>query len=515
MMKVRITLTAGFLLLAAAGNLFAENAKPSSPAMVETTLRNTLWFGTETAAGLAFSPLKAHNVLDLNYAGKFGEYSRAQDAVTSNGISVSTSGALMLGKFNLWGEFSFNNLFEKGARFNCIRYEVPENMPYYLADSFQSGWNRQEYDLSLKGASPVLWDHVSFGLSAEYLTRVGAKQKDPRCETYNYQIKAVPSLAIGLGGGHVLGINGFFRYGHERSTPSINNAMVDQKVFITTGLGEYILGKVGGNDGQKTWFYRDYEYGGGIQYSYEADVKLLLNADFHMDREDATTAPKLLKRMGTSKEMNISGDFTALFGNCLSDRLKAAAEYSTTKGIEYVQSLNTEAFNQRWEVISENEMSNFRFMEVSLSYDHLFGATGDGDYDWKVLGELSYISRNYSYNLPLSTFDASSLYAGAGGCWNGKFGKADLLVSVKAGYSKALSGEYLYGGTKGDSELQNLYLHDIAFYGTDNLRTTAGLTCTVHARKTHFRIGIQGSYILPFGLKTNRILCSSTFGIIF
>ena len=524
MKKITLTAISRFLPLLWAGAVCA--AEPSAgrisdgerivnKAMLQTNYRNTLWLSTDNAAGLAFSPLAAYNDLNLSYSGKFGEFSVAQDAVTSHNIQLATSGALSLGGFSLWGDFSFTNIFDKGVRYNSIRYEVPENMPYYIADSYPSDWNRQEYDLSVKGASPVLWDLMSFGLSIDYLTRVGAKQLDPRCETYNYHINAAPSVAFCFASDHHLGLDGFFEYGYERSVPSLNNQFEDQKVFITSGLGEYLLGKVGGNDGQKTWIYRALEYGGGLQYSWSRDIELLFNADFHIRQENAFANPKLIKRMGSSKDMRVSGDFTILFGKEFSDRIRLEGLYSSADGIEYVQQLNTEAFNQRWEVLAENVMSSFNRMEATLSYDHLFGVSKERGYDWKVGAEAGFVARDYSYLIPVSTFTASSLSASVCGAWHGKFRKASLLLALDAGYSKSLGGEFLYGGTKGDSDLQNLYRWDIAVLSSDFLKTGAEATCTINRRKVNYRLSLSGTWFLPFGKDYDKTLCNFTFGIIF
>ncbi|MGN0188815.1 MAG: DUF6850 family outer membrane beta-barrel protein, partial [Candidatus Cryptobacteroides sp.] len=369
--------------------------------------------------------------------------------------------------------------------------------------------------LSLKGASPVLWDLMSFGLSLDYLTRVGAKQLDPRCETYNYHINVAPSVAFRFASDHHLGLDGFFEYGHERSVPSLNNQYEDQKVFITSGLGEYLLGKVGGNEGQKTWIYRAYEYGGGLQYAYSKDIELLFNADFHIRQEHASANPKLIKRMGSTKDMRVSGDFTILFGKDFSDRIRLEGLYSSADGMEYVQQLNTEAFNQRWEVLAENVMSTFNLMEAALSYDHLFGASKDRGYDWKVGAEAGFVSRDYSYLLPFSSFTASSLSASVGGAWHGKFRKASLLVALDAGYSKSLGGDFSYGGTKGEADLQNLYRWDIAILTSDFLKTGAEVTCTINRRKVNYKLSLSGNYLLPFGKDYDKTLCNFTFGIIF
>ena len=128
MKKITLTAISWFLPVLWAGTVCAARTgaapvgeKIVNRAMLQTNYRNTLWFTTGNAAGLAFAPLAAYNDLDLSYSGNFGEFSMAQDAVTSHNVRLATSGALSLGGFSLWGDFSFTNIFDKGVRYNSIR----------------------------------------------------------------------------------------------------------------------------------------------------------------------------------------------------------------------------------------------------------------------------------------------------------------------------------------------------------------------------------------------------------
>lgn len=125
---------------------------------------------------------------------------------------MGTSGGAYIGKFLATGGFSFRNIFEHDALYNVLMYELEDNMPYYPVDDKSSGWNRQEYLLNAGLSSPVLWDRVSFGVKVDYTTKVGAKQLDPRGETYKYSVTVKPSVAVLLGQS-LLGLSGTYTNG--------------------------------------------------------------------------------------------------------------------------------------------------------------------------------------------------------------------------------------------------------------------------------------------------------------
>ena len=104
--------------------------KANSTVLSETAARNSLWRGSSSAAGLAFSPYTIVNTLDLRYDGEFGEYRQIGDGKTSNAVSLNTAGAARLGKFLVTGDFSFRNIFDENSLYNVLQYEVEDNMAY-------------------------------------------------------------------------------------------------------------------------------------------------------------------------------------------------------------------------------------------------------------------------------------------------------------------------------------------------------------------------------------------------
>ena len=316
----------------------------------ELNLRNNFWFSTNNAAALSIRPADVLGDLSLSYMHEGGGLHLQQDPQSLNDVTVHTSGFGKVGDFSLWGDFSFQNRFEQGVRHNSIRYEIEEDMPYYFVDTFASGWNKQAYLMSMKVASPVYWDRVSFGLEAIYNSRVGGKQKDPRCETYKYDVSVYPSAAVILGKSTV-GLFGFYTHGFERSEPGVENYRKSQRVYITRGLGEGKIGKVGDNDGLKTYYYKKDEFGGGLQYNFTSPgADLFAEAVCSVTGDGAFQQPKLPEPMGRIERTTVSGDLQGLFGRSRAHRVSLGGVMKMTTGFEPLLNLNTTSSEQNWEL---------------------------------------------------------------------------------------------------------------------------------------------------------------------
>ena len=122
--------------------------------------------------------------------------------------------------------------------------------------------------------------------------------------------------------------------------------------------------------------------------------------------------PKLPKRLGSIKENDITLDASWFFGKNKSNKLALNVLCSLTDGIEYVQKLNTTAYQQEWMVLNENEMTTFTGINATIGYDHLFGVSDPKGYSWKVGGEARFEMFNQSYLSPASTSDAMRIYGG-------------------------------------------------------------------------------------------------------
>lgn len=517
-----IALLSGLGIIAAqAGNNTAE--KDSSPSykisnevLKETNFRNAPWMESNNTAGLAFRPFEMYKDLNINYENNAGEFRKQQEAAKRNNVTLNTSGSTYIGKFLVWGRFSFRNIFDKGCNMNALMYEIDEDMPYYPIDTTKnSGWQKQEYDLQAKLASPVLWDRVSFGVDVRYINKVGAKQLDPRAETYKYSLNIKPSVAIQLGKS-LIGLSGIYQNGFERSDPSNENNWVDQAVFLHKGLGESIRAKVGGNDGIKEYMFSNNQFGGALQYGYAGNAELLADLSFLKSITHVISNPKLPFKEGSTDKTDIQGKITLLFGQNKSNRLWIDGQYKTTAGTEYIQKITTESVtNQYYMVISQNNMSKFTSMVASFGYDHQFGAGDPKGYDWIIGANGDFLMRNEIYFLPESRFNATTAFANVFGGKQFKFKSSSLLVKLNGGYGLGLGSNYTFTGKNATYIPVQMYRNNSEYYKTGYAKAGGHISYTLNTKKIGYVFNVMADYIKPMGFDTDRIIAKASFGIVF
>ena len=483
----------------------------------EAFSRGNLWKDAANASGLAVAPQVRYGDFSLTGGIVDGRFRPAREAVGSTEVSAHTEGATALGRMQLWGDFSFRNIFDRGRNFDVSMYGVPDDMPYFLLDANESRWIRQEYEMGAKAALP-LGDRWAAGLSVHYADKVGAKQKDPRSEDYGMDIEVVPGILWKLGDAHVLGWDARFCYDYERSYPSNANASLNQDVYTVLGLGEGSLQKVGGNDGMKEYYYTTWRYGGAVQYGYTGSWRLLAEAAFHLQNVEVMHQQSLPKNMGHTDQTALEGSVQVLWGMANSNKLVARARYKTTDGIEKVQQRDNTAFNQKWVTIAENKMSRYDRTEVAASYDHLFGAGKPDGYDAKVGGRASFTMEDDAYFIPASSFRWSRLFAGAFAARQFRIKAVRLLAEASAGYGLSLEGAYTYGGTKVDSPAVEMYRLDSIYYGTDFAQVGAAATCTLPSRgRVRYNLGLDADCRFAVGADeaAHRTVCALRFGVSF
>jgi hypothetical protein len=480
----------------------------------EFNLRNNFWFSTNNAASLSIRPADVLGDLSLSYQHEGGGLHVQQDPQSLNDVTVHTSGFGKVGEFSLWGDFSFQNRFEQGVRHNSIRYEIEEDMPYYFVDTFSSGWNKQAYLMSMKVASPVCWDRVSFGLEAIYNSKVGGKQKDPRCETYKYDVSVYPSAAILLGKSTV-GVYGFYTHGFERSTPSTENYRKSQRVFITRGLGEGKIGKVGDNDGLKTYYYKKDEFGGGLQYNFTAPgADIFAEAVFSHTEDGAFQQPKLPEPMGRIERNTVSADLQGLFGKARAHKVSLGGVMKLTSGIEPLLNLNTTSFEQNWDVVAENPMSSFTRIMGYAGYEYAAGRR-NGHFDWSAGLDALFSMRDYSYLSPADQFNEMGALFAANGAKQLVFGRSALLLKAEGGYHLSLGGQYIYAGGDKTADVADLYRKDIAILTSNYLMAGGRVNYSIKAKKVQYNFDLSARYLNALGAGLDRLSAQFTAGILF
>ena len=483
-----------------------------TPQEREVMESRSLWTATDNAAAFSFSPLPHFGLVGVKGSRQEGEFRPAREASGSTSITAMAAGDATVGKLFLLGDFAFRNIFDNGCNYNTNQYEPTDDMPYYILDTNPSRWIRQEYDMRVRASLP-LSSVLAAGLDVHYIDKVGAKQKDPRSETYVMDIDIRPSLAWKPAQAHLFGVSFLFLYDYERAYPSNNNYRIDQKTVCTLGLGEVNNSYVGGNNGLKEYYYTRYLYGGALHYAYEGDFALRAELRGLMGSTEVEHKKALPESKGRTETLRIDASALLLWGE-KANRLEVKALYRATDGIEKVQRLDDTAFNQQWITIATNHMSDYDRMEASLEYDHIFGLNGLS-YVWSTGGRVHFANEFDAYLLPASSFNWTRLGAEAFASRRFSVRKSSLYARAGIGYDKSLNGEYVYGGVKTDSPAIGLYQEDIAFYSADCAQVRASATWSLTHRKTCFNLGLEGGFKKALSGEGSRFSAALSFDIFF
>lgn len=436
------------------------------PASLEFNHARSLWFNSNNAAGLTVTPLDNYNEVSATCKFEDGDYKRQQSGDRITGTAFNTNGALRLGKVVLWGDFNFANRFDRASLYNTMLYQVADDMPYYVADPQVSNWKRQLYDMSLKAATPLLWDRLGIGITANYTTRTGAKQKDPRSTTYYYHVNVQPALILRLGQ-HYVGLNGLYENMFERTVPTNSDNQNDQPVFLMRGLGNYAVGTVGGLGGVGTFYYKGNKVGGGLEYGKTGKFSFLLDLNYRLRVIDVFQSPTKPQRMGSTKNQTYRGNLQLMLDGALTNKLAIDYYRRSTDGVEYIQELDKTYEVQQWITIAKFIRSNYAFKALSLNYDLFMGR--EKGYGWRAGAKAVYSDRRDEYYLPDSHLSTENFYGEIFVKKNFDLGKySALLAGLNGGYNKNLSGEYVYNGSYAESAVvTDFYAADFAFLTAD------------------------------------------------
>ncbi|MDY3980022.1 MAG: hypothetical protein SOZ00_08375 [Tidjanibacter sp.] len=489
-------------------------------ALQQMNVEQTLWFNSTNSAGMVFGPLKRYNTVSLDGEMAKGDFKPSRLGTKESAVIFNTSGALQYNGFSLWGYFKFDNNFTEGAKYNVSFYDQQSRNPYSLADFAVSDWKRQSYDMGFKLATPLLWDKMSFGIDMSYASKVGAKQMDPRTETYRYDAKIRPSAAISLGRNSRVGMTLSYERYFERNDPSVQNYAVNPRVAIMRGLGFYSLGTVGGNTGLEEFLYSGNRYGGSLQYAIDkADFEMLADISFDMETIDVTQNPTTPQMMGTASTTYIDAHIQALFGEQKNQKLSVRFDMSNTDGIEYVQTFNSDPKVQKWITNSTNTMSNYSLIEATLAYDIMTGIKAGKGYSWMFGAMANFRMQSDIYYIPQSIFDATGAYAELNATKNIAFSsKTFLLIGVNGGYRYSLGGQYLYAGTTNvDSDIiKDFYPKELECLTADYVSAGANVALSIKTgKRTSLYLKADGRYLKPMATDTNRLTVRLSIGCLF
>ena len=445
-----------------------------------------VWSPSSNAAGLVLSPYRTFNVLDLSYSWQGGSYRPMQTGTDASLVRFDTQGARQIGKVQVWGRFRYSNISDKGSSYNTLLYDpFDERFMYTAADTVAGTWKKQSYEMQFKAAVPVT-GNLAAGIHVMYTDRIAAGQVDPRAESYHYSIMVKPALAW-RGGFGSIGLSGLYTNTFERSTPSISNSQVNQKVFLLKGLGNWVGEQVGGG-GLGTMYFRCNTWGGAIQYAYEGAWTLFSEFSWahHGARtSESPTQPKLHGKTVRDEFMFTAG--ARYGGDGILHRISAEASLSLTNGIEPTVIWNTS--EGIWEVMSELEQCHLRTASASLEY-HGYKTEGSG-YKVHWYAALGFEDKADTYSSPASVYSYDNIPVLAGA--EGRFaaGPGSLVLGASVRGSKNIQAVYSYSGHRaGTAPVRELYPHNLAVASADRVQ-----------------LSLSAEYAFPVSKGTNLAFC--------
>ena len=444
----------------------AASLRPLGKTVLETNLEKNVWFSSDNPSLMSIKPLASYGNASLDYDLENGKYKLQQQGDKVKNISFNASGAAMVGKFALWGEFHFNNIFTDSTRFNSDIYDPYDDMPYYVGDPNRSYWTGQSYEMRAKIASPFYWNRLSFGVELQYVTQTSGKQVDPRGNPFKYNATVIPGLTFIIGKNDYIGVNGYYRNRYQRSSTENQNYGKDQKIYLLKGLGNYSTAYVGGVGGIGSFYWNGDRFGGGIQYSHTGSIDLLAEGDFEMQKEDCFQNPTVPRPMGSISQLYGSARIAMLFGADKSNKVSVDGYFKSTDGIEYVTKYDATYGVKAWQVLSSSAYSNYMRIHGKVAYDKFIGGKAGNGYVWKLGADAKFDMENDQYFSPACTFNYMNATVEVNAKRSLWFGPTNLILGFFGGYKMGFGGEYTYTASDAATAVPaNVwYPLDLAYY---------------------------------------------------
>ncbi len=511
-------MTASILLLSQ--NIMAqdENSRLVNPASVELLKAKSLWFNTENSAGLTLDKMYDFNNLLFDVNLKEGDFKRKPEGSDERNLGVSTEGGLNLGGGYVWGKFSYNNEKQEGTLYNTTMLDPVRGIPYYPVDKNLSDWVKQDYNLSMKVASKPLWERYIVGIGAQYQTRTGAKQVDPRSETNFYILNVKPAL-VATFNNHSVGLNFMYERTNQESSTTNSNSQANQDVYVLKGLGYFYSAVVGGLQSLGKFVYDGNKIGGAFQYGYTGEsLQLLLDGKYTYGVEDATSTPTKPKKEGSVKFNNYEADLQLLIPGKNLNKVELSWADHNTSGIEYVQVLDKTFEVQRWITTYKSIRSTYDLQEMALKYDFFRGS--DLDYKWRTGLIAKYRNSDDVYIFPASEMKIEEMMVGINAKGNLNLGNQNrILGGLSFNYHKNLDGLYVYGGPDPESVIITDFMNSDFNYLKSGYTKTGAEICYFTRIGKNGRTGmfVNGAldYFKPVDSDEHRMVSKIGFGFTF
>lgn len=430
-------------------------------------LDKNLWFAGNNAAGISFSSLSDYNIVNSDFKYKNGDFSLMQEGKNSSVVSFDTQGAIKKGKFSLWGLFNYKLENINKSYFNTLLFNpFDERLLYNVADTVESTWNRQCYQMTFKASAPLMEDKLSLGMQVSYSDRIASKQNDPRAESYSYILDVKPSFVLKLG---KIKIGGYALYSHllERTAPTLSNGSEIQRVYMLRGLGNFI-NEIVGQSGLRTMYYFINSFGGGVQFAFNApSVQMICDIGAVVNNSITRHGAINPRMIGNVAVFEYYTSFDFLYGKRFNNKISLRVNRHSSYGTEYTTIIDKDSGN--WNIVSDAVMSTYEKTSVMLLW-RKYIMHGDTR-RWLLETNILWKDKRDRYLLPKSWLFYDNLKFTSIVKRHFNAGGSSLDLGGIFSLRKNILGEYVYSGSKSSSPpVRNWYTHDTKVLTSDYIR---------------------------------------------
>lgn len=261
------------------------------------------WMGTCNPGALSLNGIGNLNLIQVGYRHHDDQIRFIQQPEITTVYQAVTKGYMQLGKLDLFGAFGYSNNRYSGSEYNGTLMFNSLN-PYLLGDTVPDKQFKEQFQLEGK-ISYRLSNRLSLAAGVEYLSAVGAKQKDPRNKNNISFLRVTPGVIYDFGKTKI-GLSGSVYSSSDEISYSVEGNW-NQSLFVLLGLGYY---REEVNISSYSEWYKGKGYSGALQVSHDNDdLYMLAELKYDHFNEEARTGSsfRLIDGISGTNDISLSG----------------------------------------------------------------------------------------------------------------------------------------------------------------------------------------------------------------
>ncbi len=453
------------------------------------------WTGTSNPGSLSEYNITNVSLMQAGYLFNDDEIRLIQQPEQTEVYHAATKGFMKIGNLSVFGSFGYSNSRYNGSTYNGTLMFDTYN-PYLIGDTVPARQFREQFDMGGK-VSYRLNERMTLATGVDYVSAVGAKQKDPRNKNSISSLKLTPGIVYHLGKTS-LGLSGSWYTTSNELSYSVEGNW-NQTLFMPLGLGYY---RREVNISSYSQWYTGKGYSGELQASHEIGGLFIL-AEFRYDHfsEEARSGSsfRLIDGITDTDDISLSALLRlagerAFHNFTLQGSVRAVSadeilqrSYTINKGTYSYDSLATVSWIENKHMIKD--------IRGSLGYSYLV-FDNDRNIDFNAGGNVSAVYFSTSH-FPVQSYGQYNVFNLRGTLFAYKLlhiGKLNLTPGIEASYQANLASDISY--TVQNYSLPEMVYHDYYVSKAGIFSGTLSLRLERHLPGNKF---IKSLFLIPEG----------------